>query len=289
MHLQQTKRESRKSGGPQYYFHDLTDPIKTYLRKKGAVRVALVTPYGATKSDYFALSKDHKFDANRKVTSGKVGHDRIQQGFADESIGESIRKWFNLSTGDFERIDVEIDIVEDIFYLAPINFKFAGSGRTKEIARVERPLTFTNDYVSSFWRDQLVHVEKLSVGMVTWSLAEICRITRDHRPNSKVAHIQEFDLLRASGPLKHLGIALGAYVGKGYDCYTNFNFLKYPAYSVPVEVKRNSKGFKYQQKKYGKDELSRAIILCAIHDLKNVPRNIDVIELDALCKHLERL
>ncbi len=62
-----------------------------------------------------------------------------------------------------------------------------------------------------------------------------------------------------------------------------------PTYSVPVEIKKHSKGFVYQQKKYGKDELSRALILCAVHDLKNVPRNIDVIELEALCDHLEHV
>ena len=107
MHLQQTKRRSRATGGPQYYFHDLTDPVKTYLRKKGAVRVALVTPYGATKSDYFAVSTDRKIDASGNVVVGKVGHDRIQQGHASESIGESIRKWYNLASGDFERIDLD--------------------------------------------------------------------------------------------------------------------------------------------------------------------------------------
>ncbi len=37
MHLQQTKRESRATGGPQYYFHDLPESVKVYLRKKGAV------------------------------------------------------------------------------------------------------------------------------------------------------------------------------------------------------------------------------------------------------------
>ncbi|MBI3653325.1 MAG: hypothetical protein HY231_20030 [Acidobacteria bacterium] len=67
MHLQQTKKGSRGTGGPQYYFHDLTDSVKTYLRQKGAVRVALVTPYGATKSDYTAVSLDRKID--RKLTS----------------------------------------------------------------------------------------------------------------------------------------------------------------------------------------------------------------------------
>jgi hypothetical protein len=289
MHLQQTKRDSRASGGPQYYFHNLTDPIKTYLRAKGAVRVALVTPYGATKSDYFAVSKDHKFDATRKITPGKVGHDRIQQGRAAESIGESIRKWFNLSSGDFERIDVNIEIVDQAFYLTPLLYKYAGQPKEREIAIIERPLTFTKDYASPFWRRQLDSVEAKKAGTVLWSLAEICRIVKDHKPPSPVPHLQEQDILRASGPLKHLGLALGPYVGKGYDCFSEFTFLDYPTYSVPVEIKKRSKGFKYQQKNYNQDELSRVVILCAVHDLANVPRHIDVIELDALCAHLERL
>ena len=78
MHLQQTKRASRGTGGPQYYFHDLPEAVKTFLRKKGAVRVALVTPYGATKSDFFAVGLNHKLDAKQRPISGKVGHDRIQ-------------------------------------------------------------------------------------------------------------------------------------------------------------------------------------------------------------------
>ncbi len=288
MHLQQTKRGSRLTGGPQYYFHDLTDPIKTYLRKKGAVRLALVTPYGATKSDYSAVSKDHKIDATGNIVVGKVGHDRIQQGRASESIGESIRKWYNLSSGDFERIDVEIDIIEDFLYLAPTRYKYANSPKTREITRIERPLTFTCDYASPFWKEQIDHIEGRNAGTTVWSLAEICRIVKDHAVGSKVAYIQEPDILRASGPLKHFGMALGPYVGKGYDCFTEFSFLKYPTYRVPVEIKRQSRNFSYQQKKYGKDELSRAVVLCAFHDLKNVPRNIDIVELQALCDYLKR-
>ena len=84
-------------------------------------------------------------------------------------------------------------------------------------------------------------------------------------------------------------MALGPYVGKGYDCITDFSFLQYPTYRVPIEIKGHSKGFSYQQKKYGKDELSRAVVLCAFHDLKNVPRNIDVVELQALCDYLQRV
>lgn len=289
MHLQQTKRGSRLTGGPQYYFQDLTDPVKTYLRKKGAVRLALVTPYGATKSDYFAVSKDHKLDPSGNIVSGKVEHDRIQKGHAGESIGESIRKWYNLAKGDFERIDVEIEIPEDVLYLVPTRYKYASSPRFIEIARIERPLTFTRDYASPFWKKQITHVEAKKSGTAIW-LAEICRIIKDHSGSSRVTHIQEADLLRASGPLKHFGVALGAYVGKGYDCViSDFSFLDYPTYRVPVEIKRHSKNFSYQQKKYGKDELSRAVVLCAFHDLKNVPRNIDVVELQALCDHLQRV
>jgi hypothetical protein len=106
-----------------------------------------------------------------------------------------------------------------------------------------------------------------------------------HRPGSKVQHVQETDLLRASGPLHHLGVAFGPYVGKGYDCKSLFKFLDYPDYGVPIEIKRLSQGFKYQQKKYGKEELSRAVVLCASHNLANVPVNIDVIELEAFCKY----
>jgi hypothetical protein len=289
MHLQQTKRGSLGSGGPQYYFHDLTDPIKTYLRKKGAVRVALVTPYGATKSDYFALSKEHKFDKGGKVVAGKVGHDRVQQGNATGSIGESIRKWYNLSNSDFERIDVDIEVIEDVFYLTPLKYKFALLKKEHELDRIERPLTFTKDYASPFWIRQIKSVEAIKTDIVTWSLFEICRVSQDHKPATKVPYIQETDILRASGSLKHLGMALGAYVGKGYDCVTEFNFLDYPTYSVPVEIKRHSKNFSYQLKKYGKEELSRAVVLCAIHDLKNVPKNVDIVELQALCDYYNHL
>ncbi|HEX6719528.1 MAG TPA: hypothetical protein VF088_20665 [Pyrinomonadaceae bacterium] len=289
MHLQQTKRESIKSGGAQYYFHDLTGAVKTYLRSQGAVSVALVTPYGATKSDYFAVSTDRKLDKQLKPIPGNVGHDRIQQGRASASIGESIRMWYNLPPGDFERISIDIDIIDDVFYLTPLTYKYATAKKEKALPRIERPLTFTKDYVSPFWIQQLEQTNKKSRGIVQWSLAEICRIVVDHRPETKLAHIQETDILRASGPLKHLGMSLGGYVGKGYDCFSEFNFLTYPSYYVPVELKRNSLGFQYQQRKYGRDLLSRAVVLCATHSHKQVPRNIDIVELEAMCSFLSRL
>jgi hypothetical protein len=288
MHLQQTKRGSIATGGPQYFFHGLSAPVKTYLRAQGAVSVALMTPYGATKTDYLAVSTDRKLDRLQRPIPGNVGHDRIQQGRAAQSIGEAIRRWYSLPTGDFERIDVDIDIGDDdAFYLTPLKFKYAGRKASHEIPTTDRPLTFSTTYVSPFWKLQLQEADKRNQGIVAWSLQEICRIVRDHSPGSRLPHIQEPDILRASGPLKHLGMTIGGYVGKGYDCITEFSFLRYPTYSVPVEIKRNSSWFHYQQKKYGKDELSRAVLLCAIHDHKQVPKNIDVIELRALCKHSE--
>jgi len=284
MHLQQTKRDSRTSGGPQYYFHNLTEPVKAYLRKKGAVRVALVTPYGATKTDYFAVSTDKKLDHRFRPIVGNVGHDRVQQGSAGQSIGEAVRTWYRLPVGDFERIDVEIEIIDDAFYLRPTTCKYVGKPKARNIPLDEKALTFTRRYVSELWTQQLTTIHDAEPSVVPWSLAELCRIMTDHYPTPK-AHVKEEDLLRASGPLKHLGVALGPYVGKGYDCLTNFTFLDYPVYTVFVEVKKFSRDFSYQQTKYGKDELSRAVILCAVHDHRNLPKNIDVIELAALSEH----
>ncbi|MGC1685485.1 MAG: hypothetical protein WA734_07700, partial [Candidatus Acidiferrales bacterium] len=59
-------------------------------------------------------------------------------------------------------------------------------------------------------------------------------------------------------------------------------------YSLPAEIKKRSQDFRYQQQKYGKELLSRAVILCAVHDHKNVPKNVDVIELRALCEYANR-
>ncbi len=286
MHLQQTKQGSIVTGGPQYYFHDLSGPVLTYLRAQGTVRVALVTPYGATKSDFVAVGKDHKLSADGKATRGRVGHDRIQQGKASASIGEAIRDWYRLNTGNFERIDVDVQIVEDIFYVRPLRCKYASLPKTIQLPVVERPLTFTLDYQSPFWRRQIESVDRK---VALWSLEEICRIVKDHRRGTRLAHIQETDILRASGPLRHLGMTLGGFVGKGYDCFSRFEFSRLPAYDVPVELKRDSTGFHYQQRKYGKDELSRAVVLCATHGHKQVPVNIDIIELDALCQYRDRL
>ena len=91
MHLAQTK--VGKTGGPQYFFHDVPDAIKNFLRHKGACRVVLETPYGIASSPFMAVGHNHKLTSTGKIVSGAVGHDRIQQAGAECSIGEAIRRW----------------------------------------------------------------------------------------------------------------------------------------------------------------------------------------------------
>lgn len=288
MHLQQTKRKSRKTGGPQYYFHDLNDEVSQYLRARKAVPVALVTPYGATPSKFMALSADAKLAAGSNITSGRVGHDRIQQAAAGESIGEAIRQWYKLASGDFERIDVEIQILDAKFYLTPVSYKYAERSRRGTIQRPEFPLSFNDRVQSQLWRKQLRHVKETSPEMWRWSLDEICRIAVAHSKGNGPPYVKEEDLLRASGPLKVLGVECGPYVGKGYDCQGQFRFLNFQPYTAPIEIKKRSSNFKYQQTKYSPDQLSRAVILCVRHDMVNVPPNIDVVELPTLCSALNQ-
>lgn len=287
MHLQQTKRGSRKTGGPQYFFHNLTEDVRHFLRLKKAVPVALVTPYGATPSTFKALSVDAKLAANGAVVTGRVGHDRIQQAEAGEAIGEAIRRWYKLAPGDFERVDVEIQIIDAKFYLTPVGYKYASQARGRVIQRPEFPLSFNNRMQSQLWRKQLERLKEARREMWQWSLQEICRISSAHLKDGLTPFVKEEDLLRASGPLKMLGVECGPYVGKGFDCEGTFRFLNYDSYSVPIEIKKLSSHFKYQQKKYSPEQLSRVVILCARHDMRNVPPNVDVIELGALCKAIE--
>ena len=109
------------------------------------------------------------------------------------------------------------------------------------------------------------------------------RVAEAHAQDSEFRYVREEDLLRASGPLSVLGVELGPYKGRGFDCQGVFRFLNYETYTVPIEIKKESSGFEYQQKKYSPEELSRAVILCMRNDLVNVPPNVDIIQLETLC------
>ena len=257
--------------------------MKGYLRSEKTVPVALVTPYGATPSSFIAVASDAKISPIGEAVEGSVDHDRIQQSEAGQSIGEAIRYWYKLRPGDFERIDVDIQVQDDKFYLAPTGYKYAGMRQTRTIQRPRYPLSFNDQEQSELWGRQLQHVRKTQPDLWRWSLEEICRVAKDHRPDTKTPYVKEEDLLRASGPLKALGVELGPYVGKGFDCQALFQFLNYEPYTAPIEIKKASRGFEYQQKRYSPLELSRVVILCAQHDLPNVPPNVDVIQLESLC------
>jgi len=287
MHLQQTKRSSRATGGPQYYFHDLEEHVLKYLREKRAIPVALMTPYGPTKSNFMAVSKDYKLEGKR-VVPGKVGHDRIQQASAGESIGEAIRKWYGLPPGDFERVKVDIGIQDGRFYVSPLDCKLVEKTKSIPIPRPEYPLSFHQGFQSPLWKRQLTNIRETDAKAFTWALKEIRRVVSAHQSPFE-PHVMEPDILRASGPLNIYGVELGPYLGKGYDCKGRFQFLGYPPYEVPVEIKKHSSRFKYQQQKYGREELSRAVILCVHHDLVNPPPYIDVIELRTIAESVERV
>ena len=288
MHLQQTKAESRKSGGPQYYFHNLTEDVREFLRRKGARSVVLQTPYGVIETPFLAVGKDHKLERGR-VVAGKVGHDRIQQGpQANESIGEAIRRWYRLNDADFERIDIDVDGLQDgHFVIWPTKVTWRGRARSQVLTRPSHhPLSFHRDDQSRLWRDQIAFALNQGEEKARWIRDQICRVVEDHhRVGEKNVH--EFDVLRVTGALSKLGVHLGPLRVRHYDCDPSaFHFEGYENYPCPVELKKRSSGFKYQEARYPK--LPRVVILCVEHDRQNLPAYADAVDLSALCEYLAK-
>lgn len=285
MHLQQTKVASRKSGGPQYYFHNVDEPIKDFLRKKGVCDVVLQTPYGMALSPFKAVGAQNKWE-DGAIKSGKVGHDRIQQAGADESIGEAIRKWYCLPKGDFERIDIEVVFQPQKlssgkkavhFVICPTSAKMRGK-QIIPLPASYRPLSIDKDYISPLWKKQLERSgQRQSKNDIKWVIDQIAIVVDDHLKES-YKNLHEADILRVSGALNAIGIQLGPYRTKDYDCDpSRFEFYNYPAYFCPVEIKKQSKDFRYQEQKYF--PLPRAVVLCLEHNHPKIPNHIDVIEL----------
>ena len=286
MHLQQTKLASRDTGGPQYYFHGVPEPVKDFLRRKGACPVVLQTPYGIARSSFMAVGRDHKLPRGGRVMAGRVGHDRIQQASGEESIGEAIRHWYGLAVRrDFESIEVEATIhPEGHFVLTPTAVTMRGAKRPVALEKVASPLSFHRDHQSKLWRRQIEARQKQSAEDVAWAGAQISRVVQEHYETA-AQNIHEADLLRASGALALLGVELSPYLVKGYDCpLTRFQFSGLPAYPCPVEIKKRSSGFNYQIARYA--DLPRAVVLCIEHDLVNPPDHVDVVELPTLGEYL---
>ncbi len=286
MHLQQTKADSRTSGGPQYYFHDVPKPIKEFLRRRGACPVVLQTPYGIAASPFMAVDRDHKLGKDGRPVPGRVGHDRIQQGSGEQSIGEAIRYWYGIRDGqDFETIEVEAVIHRDgHFILVPTTVKMRDKKRDQVLEKVSSPLSFHHDYQSKLWRQQIESKRRESLSDVVWAATQITQVVAEHR-DSNAKNILESDLLRTAGALSLLGLELSAYLGKGYDCISSrFTFGELPVYPCPVEIKKRSKGFSYQVTKY--TMLPRAVVLCMEHNLVNPPEHIDIVELPTLAEYM---
>jgi hypothetical protein len=282
MHLQQTKVGSRATGGPQYYFHDVPRHVKEFLRRRGACPVVLQTPYGIARSPFTAVGRDHKLSPSGKVIAGKVGHDRIQ---GEESIGEAIRYWYGLSPGrDFQRISVEVVIHEEHFVLIPTTVLMQGGTREKALEKPLFPLSFHRDFQSKLWKKQLTARRAAAPAEVAWAGKQIRRVVEENRASRK-ANVHEADLLRTAGALSLLGLELGLYLTKGFDCpESRFQFADLPPYPCPVEIKKRSARFDYQITRY--TDLPRAVVLCLDHDLVNPPDHVDVIELSALAAAL---
>jgi hypothetical protein len=107
--IEQTKKASSKSGGPQYYLQELTDHTKHTLRRRERVPVCLWTPYGVVDSGLTAVSSG----------VGSVGHDRVQSGRTVSNVADQIANWYRLNRPDIEHIEFEDSFDDDCFVIKP--------------------------------------------------------------------------------------------------------------------------------------------------------------------------
>ena len=190
-----------------------------------------------------------------------------------------------LKNGDFERIDVVADIhPAGHFILVPTAVILRGQARGTKLEKHHSPLSFHHDYQGKLWRTQIAMLRKSAPDKCDWVAEQVRHVVADHS-DENAKYLKEEDLLRTAGALSLLGLHLGAYLGKGYDCQkSEFRFARYPPYPCPVEIKKRSAGFSYQVTKY--PNLPRAVVLCMHHDFVNLPDHVDVLELTTLAKHL---
>src|SRR6266851_4825432 len=276
MHLQQTKVGSRKTGGPQYWFEEMPEHVREHLRRKRACPLILMTPYGPIETQFVAVDRDHKLE-HGKIVKANAQHDRIQRGESKESIGEAIRRWFALRLDvDFETIWIEITFdKQSRFILVPLEVKWRGVARREVLAPITAPLSFTSHHESDLWKKQIAQRRRTEPEALSWATSQINRFVHQHS-DPKTARAGEEDLLRLAGALDRLGLRLGPYLRRGYDCpESSFTFLQFPEYACPVELKKRSRGFRYQIRNY--QHLPRVVVLCLDHDVVQLPTHVDVI------------
>jgi hypothetical protein len=170
------------------------------------------------------------------------------------------------------------------FILILIAVKMKGATRSQTLEKISYPLSFHRDYASKLWKRQINSVRSESLEDISWAASQIRRVVGDHE-KAKTQNVHEADLLRVAGALSLLGLDLGLYLTKGYDCPKScFRFHNMPPYPCPVEIKKRSSRFDYQIARY--TELPRAVVICLDHDLLNPPDHVDVVELSSLAKYL---
>jgi hypothetical protein len=274
--IEQTKKGSRKSGGPQYYLQDLSENVAALLRARRELPLRLWTPYGMVETGLKAVSK----------TVGAVEHDRIHKARAGVGqIAEQVAHWHLLKSWDIERIEFADSLDAAALVLSPSSVKFFGRMLPKRVASDSHPLTLTSSHRSPFlggaFRARLDSCKCCR----EWILRQVEELVAQH---AKAApNVDERDLLRAAGALHRLGLKLGMYRTKGIDCPdATFELGGLPEYPCQVEIEEQSGGFLDKQHKRHRKE--RAVVLCMEHDKPEVLSGYtDVIELRSLCSVLK--
>jgi len=272
--IEQTKKGSIKSGGPQYYLQELSENNRDLLRAKVKCPVRLWTPYGVVLSGLVAVSS----------SVGKVGHDRVQSGRKVPSIADQVAWWYALRISDIERIEFEDCFDDDSFVIRPTRIKFRGRGAFRTVYPDSNPLTWTPGHRSPFLLEHLGEVRKRSKEEYGWIASQIAGMADQHA--AKGLNVDERDLLRASGALQKLGINLGMYRSKAIDCADGtFSFRGFPEYPCPIEIEEKSSGFLATH--HAPHRRQRLVVLCMQHNERSVLRRyVDVLELRELGRFL---
>lgn len=273
--IEQTKKGSRKSGGPQYYLQGLSQNSGELLRRRRRCPVRLWTVYGIVETGLVAVSRN----------VGQVGHDRIQRAARQSkaaSIAEQVAHWYLLRSSNVETIEFADSLDDDAFVISPTRITFYRGRRPQRIEKDSHPLSLTANHRSALLLEHFRSRREVCATCRPWAAGQISGLVADHRGAS--GNVDERDLLRAGGALDKLGISLGLYRSKGVDCQDSaFRLCGYPRYACPVEIEERSRGF--LAKHHVRHRRQRLVVLCMEHDAPEVLSGYtDVIELRELAR-----
>src|SRR5438128_11669351 len=165
--IEQTKKASRVSGGPQYYLQGLSDNSGEFLRNKKSCPVRLWTPYGVINSGLTAVSS----------AVGKVRHDRVQSGRQVASIADQIGSWYSLKSSQIESIEFVDSFDHDSFVIRPTKVKYFSRKARVRLLYDPLPLTFIEGH-----RSQLLveHFRQVDETTRRAAAAQICAMVDQH-------------------------------------------------------------------------------------------------------------